>query len=165
MAEPITYTVSAVAQIDAPPRLVYDIIADYRNGHPSILPPQFLDLTVEQGGVGDGTVIRFDVRVLGRTQRFRGVVTEPEPGRVLVERYTEPAPSVTTFTVVPDRSADAARVTITTELKTEHTGVLGAIERFVSVRVMQKMYAEELARLEARARERKTSGVRAGSDA
>ncbi len=71
--------------MDAPADRVYAIIADYRNGHPHILPKQFRNLTVEQGGVGAGTIIRFEVRVFGQTQHFRAVVSEPEPGRVLVE--------------------------------------------------------------------------------
>jgi Polyketide cyclase / dehydrase and lipid transport len=130
MTQPLTYRVSATAHIDATPQRVYDIIADYRHGHPSILPDQFRNLTVEQGGVGDGTVIRFDVHVFGRTPHFRAIVTEPQPGRALVERNVEPAPSTTTFTVVPDGTAGDTRVTITTELSTEHTGILGVIERF-----------------------------------
>ena len=35
----------------------YSILADYREGHASILPPQFTSMVVEQGGVGAGTVI------------------------------------------------------------------------------------------------------------
>ena len=39
--------------IDAPAQEVYDIIADYENGHPHILPKEhFSDLTVEEGGKG-----------------------------------------------------------------------------------------------------------------
>lgn len=154
MAKSFTYTVSATAHIDATPQRVYDIIANYRDGHPSILPGQFRNFTVEQGGIGDGTVIRFDVRAFGRTQHFRGIVTEPQPGRVLVERYAEPAPSTTTFTVVPDGTFGKTRVTITTELSTQHAGILGAIERFLAARLMRQMYAEELARLAAKGRER-----------
>ena len=42
--------------IQAPAQQAYAIIADYRNGHPRILPrPYFVSLTVEQGGVGAGT--------------------------------------------------------------------------------------------------------------
>ena len=83
------YRVSVSARIPAPSGRIYGIIADYRNGHPHILPPAFSNLEVEQGGVGAGTIIRFNVRALGRTQLFRSVVTEPEPGRVLVETNVE----------------------------------------------------------------------------
>src|SRR5215204_3004132 len=61
-----SFTVGAAARVNAPARRVYDMIADYRNGHPRIVPPKyFTSLDVEEGGVGDGTVIRFTMRVLG----------------------------------------------------------------------------------------------------
>src|SRR5688500_9099663 len=90
--------VSASALMHAPPQAVYAIIADYHHGHPQILPkPPFVSLAVEQGGTGAGTVIRVHMRVLGQLHMVRAVVTEPEPGRVLVE--TNDNGSVTTFTV------------------------------------------------------------------
>ena len=98
-----TYSVTRSVRVHAAPQRIDGIIADYHHGHPRILPKQFRRLTVEKGGTGAGTVIRFEVRVLGQTQTFRAVVTEPEPGRVLVERNVEPNDSVTTFTVDPTR--------------------------------------------------------------
>ena len=136
--------------MEAPADRVYAIIADYRDGHPHILPKQFRNLTVERGGIGAGTIIRFDVRVLGQTQRFRAKVSEPEPGRVLVEENLEPAPSKTTFTVVKSPSGSGTRVTFVMEA-TSRGGLLGAVERFLSKRVMQKMYAEELSLLALKA--------------
>jgi hypothetical protein len=80
---------------------VYAILADYRNGRPRILPERyFSNLEVERGRVGAGTVIRFQVRTLGITRSFRGEVTEPKPGRVLVESYPQTG-EVTSFTVEP----------------------------------------------------------------
>ena len=47
----------------------------------SILPPRvFHDLTVEEGGVGAGTVIRFGMRVLGVDRWIRARITEWRPG-------------------------------------------------------------------------------------
>ncbi len=44
------HTISASALVPAPAREVYAIIADYRDGHPKILPrPPFVSLEVEQG--------------------------------------------------------------------------------------------------------------------
>jgi len=40
---------------------------------------------VEEGGIGAGTVIRFQMRILGRLRTFHAAITEPEPGGVLVE--------------------------------------------------------------------------------
>lgn len=54
-----TSHLSVARVIDAPPDRVYALIADYRSGHPRILPKAyFKELVVEQGGVGAGTVVR-----------------------------------------------------------------------------------------------------------
>src|SRR5215218_6442166 len=123
------FTVRASARVNAPAAVVYGIISDYRNGHPHILPkPYFEWLEVEQGGRGEGTVIRFQMRVLGQSRVMRAVVTEPEPGRVLVETDTGGSGPVTTFTVEPEESG--SRVTFSTEL-TSAGGPVGLLERFV----------------------------------
>jgi Polyketide cyclase / dehydrase and lipid transport len=143
-----THRVSASAQINAAPEKVYGILADYRNGHPRILPKQFSNLTVESGGIGAGTVIRFQATVLGRTQNFRAEVTEPEPGRVLLETNLAPNESRTTFTVNPGIAPGTANVTIATELPIT-PGLLASFERTLAAKFMQSMYREELALLAA----------------
>jgi hypothetical protein len=148
--QPQTYTVGASARIDAPPSRIYGLIADYHTGHPSIVPKQFSNMRVEAGGVGAGTIIRFDLTVLGRRQSFRGIVSEPEPGRVLIEKYTEPNESETTFIVHPEDSGRAATVTIETVMR-RRPGLAGAIERFITRRVLPPMYDEELQLLAKRA--------------
>ena len=91
---------SVSAKINSSPKIVYGIIADYRDAHPKILPkPPFVSLIVEQGGIGAGTIVRVQMKVMGKLQTFRTVVTEPEPGRVLVE--TNDTGYITTFTVEP----------------------------------------------------------------
>jgi hypothetical protein len=139
-------------RVDAPADVVYGIIADYRNGHPHILPRQYFEwLEVEQGGRGEGTVIRFQMRVLGQTRVLRAVVTEPEPGRVLVETDTGGAGPVTTFTVEPKGAG--SHVTFSTKLASAG-GPLGMLERFVLKRVLKRIYAAELAQLNRVAVER-----------
>ncbi len=138
---------SASALIDAPPQQLYALIADYRQGHPLILPkPPFVSLAVEQGGVGAGTVIRVEMRVLGQLQTFRSVVTEPDPGRVLVE--TNDNGYVTTFTVDPRSDGRQAYVTIATEMS-GRMGILGALERWFVARLLRPVYVKELAQLAA----------------
>jgi len=145
-----TYTVSRTARIEAPADRIYNIIRDYHHGHPSILPKQFSNLRVEAGGIGAGTRIRFDVTVLGQTQHFVAVVTEPEPGRVLVEKNVEPTESVTTFVVDPDGTGQAANVTIRTELSSRR-GLAGRVERYMTAKVLQSIYVAELQKLNERA--------------
>lgn len=147
------YRAEASATIDAPAALVYSIIADYRNGHPHILPkPYFLDLEVERGGVGAGTVIRFRMRVMGKTQTFRAAVTEPEPGRVLVESDLDGGPR-TTFTVEPLEGSRRARVSFET-VGEARSRLLGPVERFFTVKMLRRIYARELEQLAAVAQER-----------
>jgi hypothetical protein len=140
-----TFNVKASAHVNAPAEVVYGIIADYRNGHPHILPRKYFEwLEVEQGGRGEGTIIRFQMRVLGQTRVLRAAVTEPEPGRVLVETDTNGDGPVTTFTVEPFGSG--SHVTFSTELPSAG-GPLGVIERFVLRRVLRRIYVRELEQL------------------
>jgi hypothetical protein len=141
-----THVVSASALVPAPPSRVYSIIADYRSGHPKILPPKFSDMVVEQGGVGAGTVVRFKLRVFGRRQAFRAAITEPEPGRVLVETDLDSNGAVTSFTVEPDTGGQKSRVTIATQLLVRG-GLLGRIERFLMTRLLRPLYVQELGKL------------------
>lgn len=142
-----THRFSASALIQAPPQDLYAIIADYRHGHPQILPkPPFVSLEVEQGGTGAGTVIHIHMRALGQLQSFRAIVTEPEPGRVLVE--TNDNGYVSTFTVEPRADGRHAFVTIATEIS-GRTGVLGALECWFVMWLLRPVYVRELRQLAA----------------
>ena len=78
--------VQASMVIDARPEVLYAIVADYRVGHPAILPrPPFTELTVERGGVGAGTLIMVRMKVWGQQLSYHQLASEPEPGRVIVE--------------------------------------------------------------------------------
>lgn len=137
-------------QIPAPAPVIYDIIADYRTGHPHILPPQFFGaLDVLEGGRGAGTKIRFEMKAFGRLNVATGHVTEPRPGTELRETLTTGI--VTTFLVEP-RGASEAMVTITTEY--QKPGLLGWIEKFLSTSYLRRVYTAELAQLERVALER-----------
>ncbi len=152
--------VSTTAVLKAPPRVVYAILADYRDGHPHILPRVFQNLVVEQGGIGHGTLIGYQMRILGATHTARARITEAEPGKVLVET-DQVTGAVTTFTVVP--AGDDARVTITTEWNTP--GLRGWIESRIAPPMLRKIYAEELINLERLAAERSRPEAAQGSGA
>ncbi|HKX00101.1 MAG TPA: SRPBCC family protein [Bryobacteraceae bacterium] len=143
-----THLVVASARINAPAGRVYTTLADYRNGHPPILPTEFSGMTVERGGTGQGTIVRFNMRLLGKTQTYRAAVTEPEPGRVLVEKDLETNGAVATFTVNPGPDETKSDVTIVTELPVRG-GLVGAIERTVTTRLLRPIYIRELALLAA----------------
>ena len=146
------HPISATALIPSPPGDVYAVIADYRDGHARIVPrPPFASLAVEQGGTGAGTVIRVETRVMARTQGFRAVVSEPEPGRVLVE--TNSTGFVTTFTVEPRDGGRRSEVTISTVLPAR-AWPLGAVEGWIMRRFLRPVFARELALLAEVAAER-----------
>jgi hypothetical protein len=140
------HIVSASAIIPARRERVYSLIANYNDGHARILPKQFSGLTVEQGGVSAGTVIRFRMTFFGRPQNFRATISEPEPGRVLVETYFEPEGTVTTFTIDPGTAPADSRVTISTVLPV-HSGVLGFIEKTLATFLLRPIYKQELVNL------------------
>jgi Polyketide cyclase / dehydrase and lipid transport len=139
------HRIEARAVIDAPSSVAYAIIADYRDGRPHILPrPPFVSLDVEEGGVGAGTAIRFQMRILGKTRTMRASITEPEPGRVLVESDAA-GEVVSTFTVDPV-GENRSRVTISTDMKVRG-GWLGRPERSVITRILRPVYEREIERL------------------
>src|SRR4051812_33811309 len=108
-----TSTIAVSGVISAPPKACYDIIADYRVGHPRISPPKYFGpITVERGGTGAGTRITCTFKLFGRSVPFAAEIEEPVPGRVLAE-VLEEGGAVTTFTVVDDGTGNA-RVTIAT---------------------------------------------------
>ena len=144
--KPEKLVVSASATIPARRERVYSLIANYNDGHPRILPRQFTSLVVEQGGVGAGTVIRFQMSMFGRKQTFRAAITEPEPGRVLVETDLDANGAVTTFTVDPGGAPADSQVTISTELSVR-SGALGRIERTLTTLLLRSMYVKELENL------------------
>jgi len=144
--KPDKHVVTASAVIPARRERVYALIANYHEGHPRIVPKQFSGLVVEQGGIGAGTVIRFQMTVFGRKQTFRAAVTEPEPGRVLVETDLDANGAVTTFTVDQGPAPADSRVTIFTELKVR-SGFPGLIEKALSTLLLRPMYVKELENL------------------
>jgi hypothetical protein len=146
------HSVTASALIPAPSQNVYQLIADYRNGHPRILPkPYFIALHVEKGGYGEGTIINYQMRVMGHVLSFRAVITEPTPGHVLVETDLNTG-AVTTFTVDPRSDSWQSFVTITTTTDVPD-GISGRIQGWLTAQLLRPIYVKELAQLAAVAQE------------
>ncbi len=141
--------VSVERTVKAPAEAVYGFIADHEQ-HERFLPPAFSDFEIESGGVGAGTITRFKVTAGGRTRAYRMLVDEPVPGRVLTESDTESS-LVTTWTVTPEEGVSRVEISTTWE---GAGGIGGIFERLFAPRVMRGIYADELDRLDAYARER-----------
>lgn len=133
---------SAERTIDAPADAVYGYLADMHQ-HPRFLPPAFSDFQVVEGGVGAGTVTTFAVTAGGRTRNYRMNVTEPAPGRTLVESDANSS-LVTTFSVEPQGGKSLVRI---------HTswdgagGIGGFFEKTFAPGAMRRLYVDELDRL------------------
>src|SRR5450755_223967 len=152
--------VKADSVLDAPSADVYATIADYRQGHPAILPQEnFYDLQVEHGGYGDGTIIRFKTKILGVVRDMYQRVSELEPGRVLVEQDIDiPQKLATTFTVTPLDNGKRSHVEISTTLNAS-PGLTGIAERIIISLVNPSIYRKEMKKRAAVARERTSATV------
>lgn len=155
-----TLRTRAEAILNAPATDVYATIADYHVGHPAILPEgKLYDLTVEQGGTGQGTIIRFKMKTLGVEQTFYQRVTEPDPGHILVEQDINSfRNTTTTFTVTPLGGGRQARVEISSTLNSSK-GLTGLLERLLVPIINPPMYRKELKLLEGVARTRSNVAV------
>lgn len=149
-----TLAASAERQVGAPADEVYRYIADHREHHPHFLPPAFSDFEVVSGGVGGGTVTRFKLTAGGRTRQYQTTVAEPEPGRVMTESDSR-STMVTTWTVTPQGDG-AATVQISSTWQGAG-GIGGFFERLFAPPAARRLFADELQRLDAYARERRPS--------
>ena len=137
-------TVTAERRMDAPADVIYHCIADYGAHHrpDGFLPPAFTNFEIRRGGVGAGTELRWDVDTGGRRRTIEATISEPRPGRVLVETGSGVE---TTFSVEPDESG--ARVRFDTVL--DDAGLQGVLSRLFAGRLLRPIYEDELRRLEA----------------
>jgi uncharacterized protein YndB with AHSA1/START domain len=143
---------SAERTIDAPAGQVYGYLADMHQ-HPRFLPPAFSDFKVEEGGVGAGTVTSFAVTAGGRTRNYRMRISEPEPGRTLVESDANSS-LVNTFNVEPQGDKSLVRISTSWD---GAAGIGGFFERTFAPRALRRMFLDELERLNAYALDQRSS--------
>jgi hypothetical protein len=129
--------------INARPDAVHAVFSDYRVAHQAILPkPYFTEMQVTRGGQGAGTETLLRMKISGREFTYHQVVTEPEPGRILVEADREQN-VVTTFTFDPMGDGSQTHLTIATELPSR-PGLGGWIESLITPLVMSNIYKKEV---------------------
>ncbi|MCL2585014.1 MAG: SRPBCC family protein [Streptosporangiales bacterium] len=145
---------SAAREIDAPASDIYGIIAD-ETQRQQFLPDAYSDFTIEEGGNGAGTVTRF--KLATRPGKFRECtmeVTEPDPGKTLVE--TDRGSSlVTTFTVTPEGDSKS-RVSIATSWNGAG-GIGGFFEKTFAPKALGRIYSDQLDRLNSYAVSRRSA--------
>ncbi|HZD70591.1 MAG TPA: SRPBCC family protein [Actinomycetes bacterium] len=137
--------------IPAPRERVHQVLADYVNGRPEILPPaSYLDYKVLRGGKGAGTQVSYRLRAGGRERPYDVEVSEPSPGATLVERDRRSS-LVTTWTLVPTTDGAATNLKLSTTWQ-GGGGVRGFFERTFAPKGLRRIYDDVLDRLTEKVR-------------
>ena len=131
--------------IRATPEEVYTTLIDYQNKRPSILTPNFVDYSVEKGGIGEGTVVRYRLQAAGRERPYRMRVAEPIKGELLTERDIN-STLITTWTLTPVRGGQQTKVRLASEWEGS-SGIGGFFERTFAPPGLRRIYARILSRL------------------
>lgn len=141
--------------VAAEPERVYDALADYAGTRGGVLPGQFSEYEVREGGQGAGTLVHW--RLQATSKRVRDClfdVTAPTPGQ-LVETDRN-STLVTTWTVTP-AGEGRSRVVVATSWQGA-TGVGGFFERTFAPKGLNRIYDEVLAAFAAKVEQPATSG-------
>ncbi|MFH8366837.1 SRPBCC family protein [Streptomyces sp. NPDC018031] len=132
--------------VSGKPEDVFDALADYRGTRAKLLPEQFSEYEVREGGDGEGTLVHW--RLQATSKRVRDClleVTEPSDGR-LVEKDRN-STMVTTWTVTP-AGEGRSRVTVASTW-TGASGIGGFFERTFAPKGLARIYDAVLDKLEA----------------
>lgn len=86
--------------ITAPMNAVWSVLRDYRTARERTLSAQYADYAVRDGGVGEGTVIAYRLRIGRHERAYELAVEEPTAMRQLRERDRHAA-LVITWTLTP----------------------------------------------------------------
>ncbi|WP_395109706.1 SRPBCC family protein [Actinomadura sp. SCN-SB] len=138
-------TATAEKTIGAGADRAFEALSDYQGTRSKILTGHFSEYEVREGGQGEGTVVHW--KLAATSKRVRDclmTVTVPEE-RTLVERDANSS-MVTTWSVSP--AGEGARVRVTTTWNGAG-GVGGFFERTFAPRGLQRIYDEQLAKLDS----------------
>ena len=132
--------------VAAAPEAVFAALADYGKTRPELLPEQFSEYEVREGGTGAGSVVHWKLQATQKRVRDCLIeASEPASGQ-LVERDRNSS-MVTTWTVAPSGEG-RAKVVVTTTWQGA-TGIGGFFERTFAPKGLNRIHDAELARLAA----------------
>ena len=124
---------------------VFDALADYSGTRAKLLPEQFSEYEVREGGDGEGTLVHWKLQATSKRVRDCLLeVTEPTDGE-LVEKDRN-STMVTTWRVTP-AGEGKSRVVVTSTWNGAG-GIGGFFERTFAPKGLQRVYGEVLTRLE-----------------
>ncbi len=140
-------TVSATAEttVAADPAEVVAALADYRDVRPAILPANYSDYAVVEGGTGDGTVATW--RLQATKKRVRHVIADVSVTDDAVTETDRNSTLVTVFRVSP---AGAGSKVVATTTWNGASGVGGFFERTFAPLGLRRIHTELLANLAER---------------
>jgi uncharacterized protein YndB with AHSA1/START domain len=132
--------------VDAEPERVYDALADYAGTRGRVLPAQFSEYEVREGGHGAGTVVHWKLQATKKRVRDCLFDVTAPTARQLVETDRN-STLVTTWTVTP-AGEGRSKVVIGTVWQGA-TGVGGFFERTFAPKGLARIYDALLASLAA----------------
>lgn len=138
-------TAVAEATVNAEPAAVRDALADYATTRPAILPEQYTDYAVTEGGTGTGTVATW--RLHATKKRVRHVVADVTVDADSVTEKDRSSTLVTVFHVAPAGAGTTVTATTTWQ---GATGIGGFFERTFAPKGLARIHGELLANLAAR---------------
>ncbi|MFJ4682346.1 SRPBCC family protein [Streptomyces sp. NPDC091377] len=130
--------------VAAGPEDVFDALADYSDTRAKLLPEQFSEYEVREGGDGEGTLVHW--RLQATSKRVRDClleVTEPSDGE-LVEKDRNSS-MVTVWRVTP--AGEGRSRVVVTSTWTGAGGIGGFFERTFAPKGLARIYDAILARL------------------
>ncbi|HWF54837.1 MAG TPA: SRPBCC family protein [Solirubrobacteraceae bacterium] len=136
-------TASASTLVAAPPEQVLELLRDYRDKRPGLLPGSYTAYRVEAGGNGAGTVIAYHFAAGGRERDYRLRVQESDG---VIEEHDELSSFVSVWRVEP--SGSGSKVTLQGSWEGAG-GIGGFFERTFAPGGLSRIYREILNRLAA----------------
>lgn len=134
-------------EIQARPEEVFSTLADYGGTRRKLLPEQYSEYEVREGGDGEGTLVHWKLQATSKRVRDCLLeVTEPADGE-LVERDRNSS-MVTTWRVTPGSGDGGARVSVTT-VWDGAGGIGGFFERTFAPKGLARIHDAVLERLAA----------------
>ncbi|MEU8568538.1 SRPBCC family protein [Streptomyces pathocidini] len=132
--------------IAADPEAVFDALADYSGTRAKLLPEQFSEYEVREGGDGEGSLVHWKLQATSKRVRDCLLeVSEPTAGQ-LVEKDRNSS-MVTTWTVTPAGEGKAKAVVTT--VWNGAGGIGGFFEKTFAPKGLARIYDALLAKLAA----------------
>ncbi|GAA3960852.1 SRPBCC family protein [Actinomadura viridis] len=138
-------TATAEKTVGADAERVFAALGDYRGTRSRMLTEHFSEYEVREGGQGEGTTVHWKLAATSKRVRDCLVSASVPRENTLVERDANSS-MVTTWTVSP--AGEGSRVKVETTW-TGAGGVAGFFERTFAPRGLQRIYDEQLARLDS----------------